>query len=230
MNDIARKIRALLDKAEATDYPEERDTFIAKATALMVQHNIDQAMVAGVKDKDAGTVTSRTIDGAKGPYAAAKHTLLNAACGATGCESWRGNGMFTIVGTADQINMTETLYTSFLLQCASGIERSWMKADGHKTRFARSYMLGFAAEVSMRITVQVAATVREAETATPGAGLVLVDMADRIDDWKRDQGIRLRTTRINGSGSREGDQAGRRDGRNADIGNRGVQGARGVLA
>ena len=54
---ILGKIRALLAKAESTEFPEEAEALSARAQELMAKHSIDHALLAaqsGNRDKPAG--------------------------------------------------------------------------------------------------------------------------------------------------------------------------------
>lgn len=224
MNDIARKIRALLDKAESTEFDHERETFISKATALMVQHNIDQAMVdANGQKVDRGEIMTRCLHGeAKGPYAVARHTIMGAACEATGATTWRGDGDIIVVGFEDQLNMTETLYTSLLLQATTELERSYKKhLHGNRMSYARNFLVSFGGAAWTKIKEAAALAEKEAEERSPGSSLVLLDADVQIQDYLASQGIRLRntSTRVQGQGSHDGYAAGER----ADVGQRSVR-------
>ena len=72
MSDYARKINALLDKASATEHPEERETFLKAAERLMVKWGVDDATLAASKASSAprATIEERRYQ-AHGVYAAA---------------------------------------------------------------------------------------------------------------------------------------------------------------
>ena len=44
-SDRLRKVRALLAKAEQTDFPDEADTYLGKAAMLIAKWELDEAMV-----------------------------------------------------------------------------------------------------------------------------------------------------------------------------------------
>lgn len=218
MNDIARKIRALLDKAESTEFDHERETFISKATALMVQHNIDQAMVdANGQKVDRGEIMTRHLHGeAKGPYALARSTIMGAACAATGATTWRQNGNIIIVGFKDQLDASEALYTSLLLQASTELERSYSKRHGNRMSYTRNFLLSFGGSAWRKIEEAASQAKKTAEDSSPGSSLVLLDAKAQIDSYLEDQGVKIveHSTQVHGQGHLDGSAAGRR----ADVG------------
>src|SRR5262245_2492976 len=73
---ILDRIRALLAKAEGPDFPQEDETYAAKAAVLMARHNVEQAMLAGRGVKMDDPVGSRTIV-LDDPHAKIKMLLLH---------------------------------------------------------------------------------------------------------------------------------------------------------
>ena len=79
------RIRALLAKAESTTFPEEAETYTAKAQELMARHSIDAALLdaAGPHHGRAGAVRI----GVDAPYEMAKSMLLSVVAEANRCRS-----------------------------------------------------------------------------------------------------------------------------------------------
>lgn len=230
MSKIAEKIRALLDKAESTDFEEERDTFLAAAANLMVKYDIDRATVDSAGQKvDRGPIGYRTLYGqSSGPYALARNAVATAAAEGAGCRSWKSGKDVQFFGYEDQLDNAEALYTSLLLQATTAAARSYDKRiHGHKTRYTRSFLFGFAQTVYARIRDAKKAAVAEVEDSSPGSSLVLLDTAQAIEDAMRSEGIRLSRTSATAL-DRAGRDSGSAAGRNADIGN-GRLGARHAL-
>ncbi|WP_077194871.1 DUF2786 domain-containing protein [Streptomyces lydicus] len=166
------RIRGLLAKAEATDFPEEAEALSAKAQELMARHSIDEALLdsaAGSADGAGGPSALRI--GIEGPYEQAKALLLDAVATANRCRAvWAADvGFSTLVGFPPDLEAAELLYTSLLLQATTAMNRA---GDQHHARgrsrrtrdFRQTFLVGYADRIRDRLT---AAT--EAATAAAGA-------------------------------------------------------------
>ncbi|MEI8239646.1 MAG: DUF2786 domain-containing protein, partial [Actinomycetota bacterium] len=111
-------IRALLAKAEATEFEAEADTFTAKAQELMTRHSIDAAILAAslTIGGHAGIVSRRVhIDS---PYADEKAVFLSAIAHVNGAKCvWSPQASFsTIMGYPVDVQLTDVLFTSLMVQ------------------------------------------------------------------------------------------------------------------
>jgi hypothetical protein len=227
------RIRALLSKAESTDFEAEAQTYREKAFALMAEHGIEEAMLAA-----SGAVTddieTRVIV-IPAPYALDKVYLLNAIAQPLNGHVVRYKGtadMYVkLTGYASDLERIELLYTSLLLQQASGAAREmrsgWNAAQTRSNR--KAWMLGFAHEVYARLKAAntVAQTAAEASTGTSTA-LVLRDRSKAVEEASKAANGRIRkggARKLNGNGYTEGRAAGAR----ADLGHRRVGGTRRAL-
>ncbi|WP_435855869.1 DUF2786 domain-containing protein [Streptomyces lydicus] len=166
------RIRGLLAKAEATDFPEEAEALSAKAQELMARHSIDEALLdsaAGSADGAGGPSALRI--GIEGPYEQAKALLLDAVAAANRCRAvWAADvGFSTLVGFPPDLEAAELLYTSLLLQATTAMNRAGDQHHAHgrsrRTRdFRQTFLVGYADRIRDRLT---AAT--EAATAAAGA-------------------------------------------------------------
>ncbi|MFF7335210.1 DUF2786 domain-containing protein [Streptomyces sp. NPDC008150] len=118
------RIRALLAKAEGTEYPEEAEALSAKAQELMARHTIDEALLAAGTPTGDGPVAWRI--GVEPPYEQAKAILLDAVATANHCQAvWNEPFMFsTVVGFETDLESVEVLYTSLLVQATSAMTRA----------------------------------------------------------------------------------------------------------
>jgi hypothetical protein len=144
------RVRALLAKAESTDFPEEAETYSAKAQELMARHSIDYAlltMASGVREAAGGR--RMQIDS---PYEAAKTLLLSVTAAANRCRSvWsRDLGFATVMGFPADVAATELLYTSLLVQATSAMVHAGAPADGRTASFRRSFLTGYAYRIEQR--------------------------------------------------------------------------------
>lgn len=219
---IAEKVRALLDKAESTTFDAERETFLAAATRLMVRHQVDEAMLARAgRRSDRGAVGIRQLDGqAAGPYAIAHAAIAVAAATATGATTWRSDGAIVFAGFEDQLDASEAMYTSLLLQATLAVEREFTGGGRGRLSFTRNFLIGFGHRVGQRLRESAEEAKVEAERTDPGAGLALRDVGRAIEDHLEREGIGFRRDRVRvdpgtyGRGVRAGDHA--------DIGRPGV--------
>ncbi|GAA2915715.1 DUF2786 domain-containing protein [Streptomyces thioluteus] len=152
------RIRALLAKAESTDFPEEAEAFSAKAQELMARHSIDAALLpAG--DATAGDGPASCRLGVEGPYEPAKALLLGAVAEANHCRAvWSSElGFSTVVGFDADLELVELMYTSLLVQADTAMRRA---ADAHhrdrrsrRTRdFRESFLIAYASRIGDRLS------------------------------------------------------------------------------
>src|SRR5205823_14651531 len=79
------RVRALLAKAESTEFPDEAEAYTAKAQELMTRHRIDHALLTVTKRVRDRPVTRRlAVDN---PYEAPKSLLLQVVAEANGCRA-----------------------------------------------------------------------------------------------------------------------------------------------
>jgi len=166
------RIRALLAKAESTEYPDEAEALTAKAQQLMAQHSIDEALLAvGQPSKDTPAALRLGVDN---PYEGPKTMLLDAVAAANRCRVvWAKEfGFCTIVGFDSDLDAVELLYTSLLVQATSAMHRAGSKQhlDGaSRTKsFRQSFLVAYAARIRERLT---AATEQATSDAAAGRHL-----------------------------------------------------------
>jgi hypothetical protein len=190
------RIRALLAKAESTEFAEEADAFTAKAQELMAQHSISVALL----DADAGRddVPAARRIGIDNPYEAPKALLLDAVTQANRCRSvWSKHlGHSTVVGFESDLDSVELLYTSLLVQATAAMNAAGSRRDRHgrsRTRaFRQSFLVAYANRIRQRLTEATEAAVQEAATGVHADGLdtpadprllpVLAARSDAVDD------------------------------------------------
>lgn len=237
------RVRKLLAKAEGTDNEHERETFMQAANALMAKYGIEQAVlrtVSGREDKPG----NRIID-IDGPWADVRGSLVYRVAEALRCKCVRlpkanGRARVHIFGFESDIERAEVIYTSLLLQMASGLARLAIPETIRETPrvYRRSWMLGYVREVAwmVRQAEKKAAHEHEQATAQASAGqtdvsmaLVLADRKAIVDQSVADVYPRLLHGR-GASSSGSGYAAGMAAGRRANIGGTGVgRGTRGAI-
>ncbi|MDH6578405.1 DUF2786 domain-containing protein [Kitasatospora sp. MAP5-34] len=160
------RIRALLAKAESTEFPEEAEALTAKAQQLMTQHSIDEALLAvGQPSKDTPAALRIGVDN---PYEGPKTMLLDAVAAANRCRAvWAKEfGFCTIVGFDAALDGVELLYTSLLVQATSAMHRAGSRqhlGGASRTKaFRQSFLVAYAARIRERLTVATEQTTSDA--------------------------------------------------------------------
>ncbi|MEU8511814.1 DUF2786 domain-containing protein [Kitasatospora sp. NPDC048722] len=162
------RIRALLAKAESTEYPEEAEALTAKAQQLMAQHSIDEALLAAAgADRDAPAALRIGVDN---PYEGPKTMLLDAVAAANRCRVvWAKEfGFCTVVGFDGDLDGVELLYTSLLVQATHALNKAGAGRDSRTKAFRQSFLVAYAARIRERLT---AATERTTSAAAAGRHL-----------------------------------------------------------
>ena len=106
------RVRALLAKAESTEFPEEAEALSSRAQELMARHSIDDALLAAADPGPAGPGRASArrlfIDS---PYESAKAVLADVVAGANRCRAvWHKNlGLSTVLGFPGDLDAVELL-------------------------------------------------------------------------------------------------------------------------
>jgi Protein of unknown function (DUF2786) len=159
---VLDRVRALLAKAESTDFPEEAEAFTAKAQELMARHSIDYALLAartGLREEPVG----RRV-GIDNPYEAPKMLLLDAVAGANRCRSvWsRQFGFATVLGFPTDLDAVELLYTSLLVQATAAMVHAGSRQDRYGRSSTRSFRQSFLTAYAHRIGERLSAATQDA--------------------------------------------------------------------
>jgi hypothetical protein len=175
---LLNRIRGLLAKAEGTDHPAEAETFTAKAQELMTRHAVDEAVLRGLQHEEI-PVASRRVH-LQSPYANVKATLLNAVARPNRCRTVLMNeyDIAVLVGTPTNVDQTELLFTSLLIQATRAMAEAGHRGAGSFDRsatFRRSFLLAYATRIGERL--------READRSTTATyGTELVPLLQREAD------------------------------------------------
>ncbi|RFU36611.1 DUF2786 domain-containing protein [Actinomadura logoneensis] len=162
------KVRALLAKAESTEFPEEAEALSARAQELMTKHSIDHALLSASEGDASGPDGCRIPVDA--PYESPKAVLLTVVAEANRCRAvWhRELGLSTVLGFPADLAATEMLFTSLLVQATSAMVRTGSQQDGlgrSRTRsFRHAFLNAYAARIGERLH-----TARERATQEAGS-------------------------------------------------------------
>jgi hypothetical protein len=203
------KIRALLAKAESTEFAEEAEALSARAQELMAKYRIDHALLAAeAGNKDEPTGRRLPVDN---PYEAAKASLLSAVAKANRCRAVRYErlGISAVIGFAADLDAVELLFTSLLVQADTAMLRAGAKRDRYgrsRTRaFRQSFLVAYAIRIGERLAGVTEEAERQAAAQAPGRSLLPVlaarDQAvdGAVDAMFGDSLTRGRATRVTDS-------------------------------
>lgn len=210
-------IRALLTKAERTDNEAERDAYNAKAMQLMSKYGIEQAMIE-TKHETRETPTTRTWK-IVAPYVTDKRVLLACIGEALGLpnycvrffdyqETRKYAWYVTLTGFASDLERADVLWTSLLVQMATGLASARVPWDEEPKTYRKSWMFAFAVMVGRRLRDAEQRAAGDAERETPGTDLVLVDRRQQVKAAFDAEHGKTRSLRR----ALPSSQAGRRDG------------------
>lgn len=196
---MLEKVRALLAKAESTEFDEEAEVFTAKAQELMARYAIDEAMIEAAAGGFAGgwgsgpTVDEMLVTIAD-PYASPKALLLHAIALENRCRSvyHQGRGTAGVIGSATDRQAVDVLYTSLLVQAVAAMRRAGSHTDADGTSRTRSFRTAFLTSFAMRIGERLAEATQRATAAAVeevGAGFlpVLARRSDEVDRVLRER-------------------------------------------
>lgn len=208
---VLARVRALLAKAESTEYDHEAEAFSAKAQELIARHSIDLALLADEVDIPGGRRIY--IDP---PYARAKYTLLANVADANTCRCVWNDGLATatLVGHRGDVHMSELLFSSLLLQGTAAVIAAGSQTDGWGGNSTRSWRNAFWHGFAHRIGQRLAQAGRDAraqhDIETGNESLpVVAARRDAVDNAVEDMFPNLgslRTSLSNGEGLRAGEQ------------------------
>jgi hypothetical protein len=167
---LLNRIRGLLAKAEATDHPAEAETFTAKAQELMTRHAVEEAVLRGHQHEEV-PVASRRVH-LQAPYAVVKAALLDAVARPNRCRTvlLEGSDIAVLVGTPLDVDQTELLFTSLLIQATRAMAEAGHRRAGSFDRsatFRRSFLISYATRIGERLE-----EANRSTTATYGVDLV----------------------------------------------------------
>ncbi|MGE2714425.1 DUF2786 domain-containing protein [Mycolicibacterium litorale] len=149
------RVRALLAKAEATEYPDEAEALSSKAQALMVRHSLKEAVADHGKGRTPVAAARRIwIDN---PYVAAKVALVQAVARANRCRVvWiKDLGCVVTVGSETDLVLVDLLATSLLVQANRAMlvagRRHGVRGQARTKSFRLAFLVAYAARIDERL-------------------------------------------------------------------------------
>ncbi|HWD54868.1 MAG TPA: DUF2786 domain-containing protein [Acidimicrobiales bacterium] len=165
---LLARIRALLAKAESSEFPDEADAFSAKAQQLITQHRLDRALLEVTADGRSGDSVEARRVWLEDPYLQAKAMLLGVVAAANRCRAVVSPklGFSTIVGHGADLDATELLFTSLLVQATRRLTALGHATNGSRARrpsFRRSFFVSYAGRIGARLSEADSSATAEAE-------------------------------------------------------------------
>jgi uncharacterized protein DUF2786 len=175
---VLRKVRALLSKAESTEFSEEAEALTARAQELIARHSIDAALLHTTQGGHDGPGGRRLFIDA--PYEPPKALLLQVIAEANRCRTvWHKTlGLSTVVGFPADVRAAELLFTSLLVQATTAMVQTGSRQDRNgrsRTRsFRHAFLSSFTERIGERLRGAVDDAIREAAAETGRADLLPV--------------------------------------------------------
>lgn len=165
------RIRGLLAKADATDFVEEAETLTAKAQELMTRYSIDTIVLSqGLLSQGSIAVHGRRVH-IDSPHAEAKAQLLHAVGSANRVKSiWDPEyAVASLVGTPVDVEQTELLFTSLLVQATRALGRApeaTRRRKGTSAAFGKAFLYAYAVRIGDRLNGARTSALEQAERDT----------------------------------------------------------------
>ena len=153
-NAVLVRVRALLAKAESTEFDAEAESLTAKAQELITRHAIDAARLGSTSP---GDQPGRRRILLHDPYISSKALLVTIVAEANRCKAafTADLGWSTVVGYDADLDATEVLVASLLAQCVGAMARLGPQRDASgrsRTRsFRTAFIRGFAVRIGQRL-------------------------------------------------------------------------------
>jgi hypothetical protein len=194
---VLAKVRALLNKAESSEYAAEAEAFTAKAQALISRHSLEDLLGDA---HEAGFRPASVRIPIDEPYVNAKASLLHAVAEASRCRSIQlgDYAMCSLTGRPVDIRRVEILFTSLLVQAQAALnEVGRADAPGSQFRsrsFRSSFLSGYASRIGQRLA-------EERDRAVQSFGSDALPVLARVDSAVDDEVERLFGDRLSSARS-----------------------------
>ncbi|MDR7278563.1 DUF2786 domain-containing protein [Catenuloplanes atrovinosus] len=208
---VLERVRALLAKAESTDYPAEAEAYTAKAQEMISRHSLDEALLTADRAEVVPLARRIAVDA---PYESEKAALLHAVARANRCHAvWSPEfGFATVFGFDADLDAVDLLHASLLVQAQRAMSRTEPpggKAGKSRLKaFRASFLVAFAARIGERLA-------RAARAALPDAGGDLLPVLRSRDVQVRETMTRVFPRTERARGARVDSDEGWREGRAA---------------
>ncbi len=179
------RVRALLAKAESTEYAEEAEALSAKAQELISRYALGRLADQAEHESSDNPVTVRRL-WIDPPYLMAKAMLISAVADANRCRAVTSDqlGFTTVVGEPADLEAVDLMATSLLVQADTAMLAFGSQVDRTGTSRTKSFRRSFLIAYASRIGERLSEVTREAaeHIGRPGQLLpVLRRQAERVE-------------------------------------------------
>lgn len=163
------RIRSLLAKAEATEFPDEAEALSGKAQELMAKFALDRALVEAdpaLEIPDDSAARRIWLDT---PYVSAKAQLVGSVATANRCRTVMIEqlAVVTVIGADLDLQLTEILATSLLVQANRAMIASGKHIGRYGESRTRSFRQSFLMAYAQRIGERLQAATEATQAAVP---------------------------------------------------------------
>ena len=216
-DDALRRIRALLDKAESTEFPAEAESLVEKAQELMSKYAIDEAMLAKAQGRAIDKLTEVDVL-VENPYAHAKSGLLTVVAkhnDVTPISTWKSRGhsrldaegyrvttrgmKISLLGFASDVERVQALYASLLIQMTRAMlagEKARKYKDSRGKTWRNSFLHGYANAISSKLWTARATAKAQAEEEIRLAALEAGEVEEAVGESSVALALRTKTTTV----------------------------------
>lgn len=180
-------IRALLAKAESTEFPAEREAIQERVNKLIMAWGIEEAEAYAKAEPEQRETPERQIYDLRAPYASEKQMLLSCVAYPLGCVTVRhklgANMRVHVLGYPGDLKRVELLYTSLLVQrsldlTAWEMSLSWLPEKRALMSARKRFLYAYACRVHTRMQE---AYNRAEETISTGTSVALFDRRTEVE-------------------------------------------------
>ena len=160
------KVRALLAKAESTEFDEEAEALSAKAQELMTRCAIDHAMLGRAPRRQRAALRRMWL---AAPYVRAKATLVAAVAEANRCRTVLAEetGYVTVIGDQGDVRVVVLLATSLQVQANRALAAAgsqYARSGISRSRsFRHSFLIAYAQRIGERLQETAEVVLAEAD-------------------------------------------------------------------
>lgn len=181
-----RRIRGLLDKANATNSEAEREACISKAMRLMAKYGIEDAQLNAAASGGREKIILHHLHPPLGAYERQRYDLLASIATPLRCAVIRQTRAgdqplaYTLVGHERDVERVKLLFSyldAYAVSHLAGLETP--PGEG-MVRYRRDWLRGFCISVNVRLQDIEGQVAEEATRSTPGTDLILADRLHQV--------------------------------------------------
>lgn len=176
---IIDKISKLLAHAEGTSNEAEAATFMGKAQKLMLEHAVEEAMLAKANPERRTLPVKKTIDFGKNQVGIkAKRALIGTIAKLNRCNLWMlpGRQYLQIAGFQEDVEFVEMLYRSIEVQMTAAA-----RSAGSGRSYTTNFIYGYVGRVIQRLEENARINKQDIIQGSTSTALVLADRKAEVD-------------------------------------------------